>query len=126
MRTYRYVADPLCVVACLVYAANRWLVLPRAGGAFLHGHFHDLLLIPAALPLVLGFQRLLGLRHHDRPPCWSEIGTHLLVWSLLFEVLGPRVMPVTGDPLDVLAYGAGGLASGLWWNRWGWKPTACG
>ena len=117
MRTYRYLTDPVCMGACLLYAANRWLLLPRLGGAFLHGQFNDLLLIPAALPLVLWLQRRLGFRDHDRPPLWPEIATHLLVWSLLFELVGPRVLPVTGDVLDLLAYAAGGLASGIWWNR---------
>ncbi len=118
--------DPVCLSACLLYAAIRWLVLPHMGGALLHGQLNDLLLIPAALPLVLWLQRLLGIRDHDRPPLWSEIGVHLVVWSLLFEVVGPRLMPVTGDVLDVLAYATGGLASGLWWNRLAVEPMACG
>lgn len=49
-----------------------------------------------------------------------------MVWSILFEVVGPIVLPVTGDLLDVLAYAAGGLISGLWWNRWVVEPTASG
>lgn len=126
MRTYRWFADPVFIGACLLYAANRWLVLPRVGGSFLHGQFNDLLLIPAALPGVLWLQRLLGLRHEDRPPLWSEIGTHLVVWSILFEVIGPTMLQVHGDILDVLAYAAGGLASGLWWNRPALQSMACG
>jgi hypothetical protein len=126
VRTFRYLMDPVCLGACLLYAATRWLVLSHMGGAFLHGQFNDLLLIPAALPPVLWLQRMLGLRDHDRPPLGSEIWTHLAVWSVLFEVIGPKVLPVTGDVLDVLAYAAGGLASGLWWNRLAVQPRACG
>lgn len=76
-----------------------------------------MLLIPCALPLVLWLQRKLGLRNHDGPPTVSEIAFHLVVWSILFEVIGPHIMRVTGDPLDVLAYVVGGVAAGLWWNR---------
>lgn len=126
MTPHRYLRDPLCAGACLLYAVNRWLLLPRVGGAFLHGQFNDLLLVPAALPIVLWLQRRLRLRNHDRPPTWAEIASHLVVWSILFEVVGPRVFPVTGDVLDVLAYAAGGVVSGLWWNRFALDPTAFG
>ncbi len=91
--------------------------MPRLGCPFLRGQFNDLLLIPAALPVVLWVQRLLQVRSHDAPPLWSEIILHLAVWSVLFEALGPRWMPVTGDFLDVLAYWTGGIIAGCWWNR---------
>lgn len=114
------------MAACLLYAVNRWFVLPHRGGAFLHGQFNDLLLIPAALPVVLWLQRLLRLREHDRPPLWSEIVIHLVVWSILFEGIGPLLLPVTGDLLDLVAYAAGGVVSGFWWNRPFIEPMACG
>lgn len=117
MRRFGYLADPCCAAAWALYALNRFWAATHFGGAFLRGHFNDLLLIPAALPPVLWLQRIGKLRDHDRPPHWSEIGFHLLVWSVLFEVVGPHWMPVTGDPADVGAYLAGGLAAGLWWNR---------
>lgn len=117
MTRFRYARDPLCVGACLLYALNRWLVLPRIASPFLHGQFADLLLIPAALPVVLWLQRRLGLRPHDHPPLWREITSHFLVWSVLFEAVGPHILPATADLLDVAAYAAGALASGFWWNR---------
>lgn len=116
MKRFAYFADPACVAAWLLYVVNRWWAIPHGAGPLLRGQFNDLLLIPAALPPVLALQRWLGLRMDDRPPRWREIGFHLLVWSILFEAVGPHVMRVTGDPYDVVAYVAGGLIGGLWWN----------
>ena len=48
---------------------------------------------------------------------------HLVIWSVLFEVIGPHIMRVTGDPLDVLAYVVGGVLAGLWWHR-PWQRSA--
>jgi hypothetical protein len=117
VKRFAYWLDPLCLICCGFYALNRWVVKPRVHSAFLRGQFDDMLLIPCALPLVLWLQRKLGLRNHDGPPTIAEIGFHLAVWSMLFEVVGPHIMRVTGDPLDVLAYVVGGVAAGLWWNR---------
>jgi hypothetical protein len=116
LKPFRYWRDPLCLVCCALYALNRWGLKPHVHSPFLRGQFDDLLLIPCALPLVLWLQRKLGLRKHDVPPTVSEIAFHLAVWSVLFEVIGPRIMRVTGDPLDVLAYVAGGLVAALWWQ----------
>ena len=118
MKVFRYAFDPLCLSACFLYAANRWLIEPVCAWPFLHDHFDDMLLIPAALPLILWFQRLLGLRNHDRPPTASEIFGHLLVWSIVSELLGPPIFPwAVGDLLDVVAYALGALVAGVWWNR---------
>lgn len=115
MKRFAYWLDPLFLICCALYAVNRWGLKPRVHSAFLRGQFDDLLLIPCALPLVLWLQRKLGLRSHDRPPTFREISFHLVVWSILFEVIGPHIMRVTGDPLDVLAYFVGGALAGLWW-----------
>lgn len=85
---------------------------------FLHTHFNDLLLIPAALPLVLWLQRRLSLRKHDSPPTAAEICGHWLVWSVISEGIGPHVFAhATADILDVVAYGAGAIVAGVWWHR---------
>jgi hypothetical protein len=118
MRRFAYYTDPLCVLGCVLYAVNRWGLKPRIHNAFLHDHFNDLLLIPCALPLLLWLHRRLRLRLHDEPPTPGEIALHLVIWSVLFEVIGPRILPrATGDPWDVIAYVAGGVAAGLWWQR---------
>jgi hypothetical protein len=121
MRRFRYGGDALFVLGCVAYALNRWLIKPHTHAAFFHSWFNDFWLIPCALPPVLWLHRRLGLRAHDHVPQISEIALHLVFWSLLFEGIGPLFMRhTTGDPLDVLAYAAGALVSGLWWQRHRW------
>jgi len=118
MKPFSYWRDPLFLIAALGYALNRWLIKPLTLSPFLHGHFNDLLVIPAALPLVLWMQRFTRLRQHDMPPTWAEIGCHLAIWSVICEVIGPRWLHHgTADIWDVAAYGAGAIVAGLWWNR---------
>lgn len=123
MKRFGYWRDPLFLLGCLLYALNRWGLKPHLSSDFLRGQFNDLLLIPCALPLVLWVQRQLGLRKHDAAPTIGEIGFHLVVWSILFEVVGPRVLPVTGDPLDVLAYFLGGALAAVWWHARAKRPV---
>jgi hypothetical protein len=117
VKRFRYGLDPLALAAGTAYAANRWLVPAAAKGPFLRWHFADLLLIPAALPLMLGVYRRLGLRDHDRQPDWREVVLHLVVWSAAAEVIGPRLFSrATGDLLDVAAYAAGAAVALPWWT----------
>jgi hypothetical protein len=117
MRRFLYLRDPLFLVGCAAYAINRWLVKPHVHIGFFHSYFNDCWLIPCALPPVLWLHRRFGLRSHDAPPRVSEIVTHLIFWSLLFEWIGPKyVQHAVGDPLDALAYAVGALAAGLWWH----------
>lgn len=117
MKRFGYLRDPLCLAACGLYVLNRWWLRGHVGGAFLHNHFNDLLLIPAALPPVLWMQRRLQVRADDRRPTWSEIGLHLAVWSLTAEWLMPHLTArATGDWRDVVAYTAGAIVAGAWWQ----------
>jgi len=121
MPRFRYLRDPLFLVGCIAYFVNRRLVKPHLHSGFFHSHFNDVWLIPCALPPILWLHRRLGLRPHDRVPNNSEITTHLVFWSVLFEWIGPKFAPhTTGDPRDVLAYVVGAAVAGLWWqrNRW--------
>ncbi len=117
LNRFHYWRDRLFIACCASYVLNRWILKPRLRSPFLHDHFDDLLLIPCALPLLLLFQRWLGLRQHDEMPTSGEIGLYLVTWSILFEVIGPHIMPWTvGDPWDVLAYVLGGVCSWIWWH----------
>ena len=118
--TFQYLRDKTFVAGWCLYAFNRWLLKPSlpASETFFRGHFNDLLLIPCVLPPLLLLHRKLSLRHTDAPPRAREIALHLLVWSIYFELIGPLLLKrATGDPLDVLAYCAGGLVCWAIWNR---------
>lgn len=126
MKAFGYLRDRLFQVSCSLYALNRWGLKPHLHSPFLHGHFNDLLLLPCALPPLLLLQRRLGLRPHDDAPAPGEIALYFLVWSILFEVVGPHLLRrATGDPWDVLAYGCGGIVAGLWWHRHRLFPREC-
>ena len=123
MTRFGYWRDQLCCLSCAAYATNRWLVKPHCHWPFFHSYFNDLLLIPAALPLVLWLQRRLGWRNHDGFPTATELLSHLLLWSVLFEWVGPHWMKVTGDPMDAVTYAAGGGVAALWWRSRERNPT---
>ncbi len=117
MKRFAYALDPLCLAACALYAHIRFWLRGHVGGAFFHGYFNDLLLIPAALPVALWLQRRLGLRADDARPRWREIALHLAAWALMAEVVAPHVLAhATGDWRDVVAYATGALAAGCWWQ----------
>jgi ubiquinone/menaquinone biosynthesis C-methylase UbiE len=115
VKRFGYVFDPLFLLCCALYAANRWWIKPHCHIAFFHNWFNDLLLIPCALPPVLLTQRWLGIRDHDSAPTFGEVAAHVVGWSILFELIGPYILPTTGDPWDAVAYAVGGAAAyGLW------------
>jgi hypothetical protein len=115
---FSYLRDGLFLLACGLYATNRWVVKPLAPDGFFAWWFNDLLLVPCAVPVLLWLQRRSGLRQTDAPPSAGEIVFILVLWSVLFEVVAPHFfLRATGDWWDVAAYGIGGLIAGLWWNR---------
>ena len=115
---FLYWRDPLCLASWAAYVLNRLVLKPwlGPGNVFMHGHFNDALLIPTALPPLLGLHRWLRLRDHDGKPGAGELVGHLLFWSFFFEFYGPRYLHrSTGDWADVASYWAGGL---LAWAVW--------
>jgi hypothetical protein len=118
VKRFGYLRDPLFLICSSLYAVNRWLIRPHVHSAFLRFHFNDLLLMPCALPPLLLMQRWLRLRQHDEFPTGGEIALYLIVWSILFEVVGPHLMHrATGDIWDVAAYVCGAILAGIWWHR---------
>jgi hypothetical protein len=117
MKRFGYWRDPLCLVACALYALNRLWLRAHVGGGFLAGYFDDLLLIPAALPLLLWIQRKVQVRARDTFPGWDEIALHLAVWAVIAELVMPRITRrATADWWDFAAYAAGAVLAGLWWH----------
>ncbi len=120
MTRFKYLQDPLFLCAAGAYCINRWYLKPLLPWPFLQNYFNDLLTLPAALPVMLWIQRRLDLRPGSLPPSASEIALHLVIWSIICELLGPFWLRMgTSDPLDILAYAAGGLAGWWIWNRHG-------
>jgi hypothetical protein len=116
--SFRYWRDPCCLAASAAYAANRWLVPAALQAPWWRGHFADLLLIPAALPLWLWLERRLGWRVDDRVPRWREIAFALAAWAVAAEWLAPLLMArATGDAWDVVAYAGGAVLAGAIWRR---------
>jgi hypothetical protein len=118
VKKFAYLGDGLFLLSCSLYTLNRWIIKPHTHNAFLRFHFNDMLLMPAALPVLLWLQRNLRLRTIDDPPTWGEIALYTIFWSILFEVIGPHWLRLgTSDPWDVVVYFVGGIGAGLWWNR---------
>ena len=117
-RRFRYVLDPLFLLASGLYVLNRVLFKPNWGGAFpfLRNHLDDCLLISAALPVLLWVFRKLGLRNHDFPPTRGEVLQWTVLWAATFEWAFPRFLGKgTADWRDALCYAAGAaLACWLW------------
>jgi len=99
---------------------------PHVHNAFIHGYLMNVLLIPcvAVRPLLLA-QRWLRLRrmtcclHRRRNSCWN-----LVVWSILFEIIGPHIM--RGDRLrgDIAPISSAGFSPGFG-GRAGWPGLFC-
>ena len=128
MRRFAYLHDRLFQISLAAYTLNRLVLKSHLGflhhsrfhflWSFSHSHFDDLLLIPAALPVMLWVQRLLGVRLHDRAPGWLEMFAHLAIWSVMCKFVGPFLLHIgTPDPCDVLMFAIGGIAACFWWQR---------
>jgi len=123
---FRYALDPVFLVCLALYLLNRAVIKPslHSYSPFFHGHFDDGLLVPVALPIFLFVYRALGLRPDNAPPRWWEIALHLAIWSLFFKWFGPVVLHRSViDPVDVLAYIAGGVAAWMLWQRHAGRPA---
>ncbi len=100
---------PLFVIAVLLFLLNQWLEHQGIYVPLLFSYLDDLLVMPIVLTLTLLFQRYVTFKD----PGYTFSTWHVLVaivyFSLIFEVVLPRYSSrYTADPLDVLAYAAGG------------------
>lgn len=94
------------------------MLKPQFESEFLRFWFNDLLLAPCAIPVVLWMFRALRLRDEDGAPSMLELVWILVVWSLLFEWIGPRfISHTTGDWRDVVMYWIGGTGAWFFWRR---------
>lgn len=112
--------DKVCVASWALYALNRVVLAPHFGAQmpFLRAHFNDSLLVPAALPVLVWARGILGLRLENGPPNWREIVFWLALWSVIFELAGPKLVGHSvGDWRDVVAYLCGALIAGAIWHR---------
>ena len=119
-RAFGYLADPICIGSILLYCLGRWYLKPHhIGGWFIHGYLNDLLCLPLFLPIILRLQSLLRIRRHDLPPTLFEVLHNWVIFSILFEVILPRLPAYrsTADPWDVVAYLTGGLLAYAYWHR---------
>ena len=128
MRRFGYLNDRLFQVSLALYAVNRLVLKSHLGflrhsrfdfiWSFSHSHLDDLLLLPAALPIMLWTQHVLDLREHDSAPSWPELLAHLVIWSVICKFVGPVLLHLgTPDPWDVLMFAVGGIAACAWWRR---------
>lgn len=125
---FRHFADPICIGSIVTYLIGRFILRPhQIGGTFTQGYLNDVLCLPLFLPMILGVQGLVRLRDHDGPPRIWEVLQHWVIFSVVFEIvlpLYPRYFRTTADPLDVVAYLAGGLAAWTFWAFRHREPTS--
>lgn len=118
---FRPLVDPLFLLSVSLYALNRWWLKPHLDWDFLHTHLNDLICIPFWVPLLLLFQKGVGLREHDRAPERSEIIIPLLLWTWIFEAWLPASEVgrqwCVADPVDVLCYATGALVAAAFWRH---------
>ncbi len=125
---FRYLRDPLFLLSVAIYFLNRYLLKSFAGDeiSFFKCYLNDLICIPFWLPLVLFVTRVVRLREDDNPPDFYEVSFYLLMWSFVFEYVGPSYgkyfnYPVA-DPWDIFFYAIGAIVGGVYWNVEFTKP----
>jgi hypothetical protein len=117
---FKYLLDPLFLFSLTLYSLNK---LPFLSHKFWNSelcdcYLNDLLTVPVLVPIILFFSKIFKFRDNYSPPTLLEIIVPLTIWSVAFELIGPFYFAKgISDPIDVLAYFLGGLASWIFWNR---------
>jgi hypothetical protein len=123
---FRFLRDPIFLGAVTLFLLNIFVFKPHLPrNQFTHSYLTDLLCLPVWVPFMLWLMRIVKLRD-DSPPRPLEILVPWVFWSLMFEVILPRTTLLgrfaPGDPLDVAAYGVGGIFGFLAWRAWYGAP----
>lgn len=119
---FKYLLDPLFLFSLALVAVNKLTVIRPYWWdcEFCNYYLNDVLLVPVLVPAILFCSRIMGFRKEQSPPMLPEIVVPLAIWSIAFELIGPFWFGKgTSDPLDILAYWAGGFLSWIIWNRVG-------
>jgi hypothetical protein len=119
---FRYLRDPLFMFCVLLYFVNRLVLKPHLPNEFLHSYLNDLICIPFWVPIMLFLMRKTGLRTEDSAPRSYEILVPLIIWSVVFELILPRLDMFRGrsfsDPRDIVFYTLGALLAAVFWRIW--------
>ncbi|MBC8376298.1 MAG: hypothetical protein H8E26_09635 [FCB group bacterium] len=101
----------LAAVSAGIFAINRLLLIPLLPElGFFRKYFGDVLALPVYLPLSYYLAWRLGLIMDDFRIKITHVLGAGIIFSLLFEGLIPFIdESSTRDPMDILAYFAGGL-----------------
>lgn len=119
---YKHIRDPLFVAAIILYCVNKLMLLRYGlmGGTFFESYLSDILMIPILLPILIWVVSKAGWRDLGTRPTHWEILATLIPVILVCEYIGPIYLRRgVADPLDILAYAAGGFVSWLYWNHGG-------
>jgi hypothetical protein len=105
----RALQHPLFIISVLLFLLNQ--ILERAGVflPYIHSYLDDLLCMPVTLTIALFLQQ-----KFTRSPAYIFSKNHVVVvvifYAIFFEVWLPKQSAhYTSDPLDAIAYAAGGL-----------------
>lgn len=116
-RRFAYCGEIIFQIAALAYFSNRFVIGPAIHLAFLRNYLGDFLLFPCAAPPLFWMRDSLRGQLAGVPPSWVETGVLFLLWSFIFEWLGPIWLKKgTADPYDVIAYAAGAIICGIVWR----------
>jgi len=102
--SFAYIKDPIFHFSITIYLFNRFLLKPFMPvlSNFWHNYLNDLICIPFCLPIVLWITRKTGLRTHDDPPDIYELCFYFLIWSFMFERVGPVYGKYFNNPVGIL------------------------
>ena len=116
---FEQIRDPLFVLATVLYCSNKFILLQlgQLTGTFLESYLNDILLVPVLLPILTWIAGKAGWRNLGARPSHWEILATLVPVIIVCEYIGPFYLRKgVADPLDILAYVAGGLISWSYWK----------